>query len=102
MGHDSSNGIIPKTVWIMWQQGFANAPKLVQKCLESWRLHNPNWQIVLLDEQSIRQYVNLNEIIGKNQEKITVQAISNLVRINILAKLGGVWSETPPASVASL
>jgi mannosyltransferase OCH1-like enzyme len=91
MKHDSSSEKNPGIIWIMWRQGFANAPKLVQKCLESWRRHNPGWQIVLLDEQSVRRYLNLNEIIGKNQEKITVQAISNIVRINLLANFGGVW-----------
>jgi len=75
----------------MWLQGFEKAPGLVKKCLFSWQHHNPGWKIVPLDEKNLKDYIDPDSIIGKNRENISVQALSNIIRINLLAKHGGVW-----------
>ncbi|HTB86074.1 MAG TPA: capsular polysaccharide synthesis protein, partial [Candidatus Sulfotelmatobacter sp.] len=84
-------GEFPKTIWMFWQQGFDAAPVLVQKCLASWRRHNPNWRIVLLDEKNLREYVDTASIVKANRDIISVQSLSNIIRINLLAQRGGVW-----------
>ncbi len=33
------------TIWITWFQGWDNAPEISQKCLESWKHYNPDWNI---------------------------------------------------------
>jgi len=81
---------IPKTIWFMWLQGLDNAPLLVKKCYASWKKHNPDWNLVLLDEDSINQYIDLQSL-GIQTESIIKQAFSDLVRINLLARHGGVW-----------
>ena len=82
---------MPRIIWILWLQGFAAAPYLVKQCLRSWQRHNPGWKIVLLDGNNFSEYVNLDEIIGRNRSTITMQALSNVIRINLLVKFGGVW-----------
>lgn len=93
MSRDSSVEI-PRIIWIMWLQGFDLAPGLVKKCLLSWQRHNPKWKIVLLDEKNIKDHVNLDDIIKPDRQTISMQALSNIVRINLLAKFGGVWVDS--------
>jgi len=84
-------GEFPRTIWMFWQQGFDAAPVLVQKCLASWRRHNPNWRIVLLDNKNLPDYVDTASIVKANRDIISVQSLSNIIRINLLGQRGGVW-----------
>jgi len=85
------SGGLPRTIWILWLQGFAAAPPLVQKCLESWKRHHPAWNVVELDYASLGTSLNLPAIIDVGRPDLTPQALSDIVRINLLAKHGGVW-----------
>lgn len=76
---------LPKKIWFLWLQGLENAPLLVQKCYESWVENNHGWEVVLLDEQSISNYM---PAVSKS---VTRQALSDILRINLLAAYGGVW-----------
>lgn len=51
---------IPRIIWMLWLQGYKNAPFLVQKCYESVKSRNPDWTIVLLDEQNVRDFISLD------------------------------------------
>jgi len=82
---------IPQIIWIMWFQGFDCAPDLVGKCLQSWQLHNRDWQVVLLHEKNYQSYVNLDDIVHPHGQSVSPQALSDILRINLLAKFGGVW-----------
>jgi len=84
---------IPKIIWIFWFQGFDKAPDVVIKCLDSWKTHNPKWKVIQLDETNIEEYININAIIGKNYNYITKQALSDVIRINLLSEFGGVWAD---------
>jgi hypothetical protein len=90
-GEPISPHAMPKIIWIMWLQGLAVAPKLVKQCVHSWQRHNPNWKIIFLDEQNLKEYVKTDDIVGRNRETITVQALTDIIRINLLAQFGGVW-----------
>ena len=35
------------TIYILWFQGFDNAPLLVKNCVQSWKHYNPDWNIVI-------------------------------------------------------
>jgi len=76
---------LPKKIWFLWLQGLDNAPLLVRNCYESWVKHNPGWEVILLDESNISNYVPLN------YNGLTIQSLSDVLRINLLAKYGGVW-----------
>ena len=41
-----------KKIFIYWSQSFKKAPLVVNRCLLNWKLKNPNWQIVVLDDSS--------------------------------------------------
>jgi hypothetical protein len=75
----------PKIIWFLWLQGMDNAPLVVTKCYQSWVRHNPDWQIVFLNETTTKDYF------AGEYKQITKQAFSDILRINLLAKYGGVW-----------
>jgi Capsular polysaccharide synthesis protein len=81
------NNILPKKIWFLWLQGLDNAPLLVRKCYESWGKHNPDWELILLDESNIKVYMPFA------YERITKQALSDVLRINLLGEYGGVWAD---------
>ncbi len=82
---------IPRIIWIMWYQGFDEAPEVVQKCLASWKKYNPTWKIISLDKNNLENNINLRDVVDIHRKDISIQEVSNIVRINLLAKYGGVW-----------
>jgi Capsular polysaccharide synthesis protein len=84
-------GQLRRTIWILWLQGFANAPFVVQKCLESWKKHNAGWQLIELDENNCGDWLDLAGIVRRSRSDVSRQALSDIIRINLLARYGGVW-----------
>jgi hypothetical protein len=80
-----NNTDLPKTIWFLWLQGLENAPLVVQKCYASWLKHNPGWKIIFLDEANLPNYISLKP------RQVTQQAFSDILRISLLAKYGGIW-----------
>lgn len=81
---------INKVIWILWLQGWNNAPWIVQKCLASWQLHNPDWEIRAIDTNSVQRYIELPELEGK---VITAVNMSDIIRTLLLHEYGGVWCD---------
>lgn len=82
---------VPKTIWIMWRQGLDAAPPLVKACYDSWQRLNPDWQVVFLDDKNLAHYLGAELLSG--YRSVATQAFSDLVRINLLARYGGVWTD---------
>jgi hypothetical protein len=83
--------VIPREIWLYWHQGFEDAPWLVQRCAESWRLQNPGWHVHLLDGSSIRRY--LTEDHAGDRWQLGLAHHSDLVRLRLLRRYGGVWAD---------
>lgn len=77
----------PKIIWFLWLQGLKEAPFVVQRCYRSWIRYNPGWEVVFLDENSITRYT------GLQIKPASIQAYSDVLRINLLAEHGGVWAD---------
>lgn len=83
-----------KVIFIYWAQKFINAPTVVKKCLLSWKLKNPTWEIIELDDDNLSEYINIEEEIPDIQKKnITKTSYSDIIRIFLLAKYGGCWCD---------
>ena len=80
----------PKTIWMFWMQGEDNAPELVQQCIRTWRVHNPDWNVVVLDEESMNAHVDLPPFL-RSRSDLSTQTISDILRLKLLAEHGGVW-----------
>ena len=83
-----------KVIYIYWAQKFINAPNVVKKCLLSWKLKNPTWKIIELDNENLCEYINIEkEIPDIKNKNITKTAYSDIVRLFLLAKYGGCWCD---------
>jgi len=71
-------------------QGEEQMPRLVKTCYESWKTVNPDYEVILLHEDNFRDYITIDPAILNNKQ-ITIQAFSDILRINLLKRHGGVW-----------
>lgn len=94
-------------VWICWFQGEKNAPKLVQKCIESAKKNLPNKKIIILSDENLKEYIEFPSYIEKKYKKgvICPAHYSDLIRLELLKKYGGLWidatvlvTQEPPAN----
>lgn len=82
-----------RTIWIYWHQGEDKAPPLVRSCIASWRQRNPDWRVRVVDADTLHEYSNLVERIDLRRDDLTLQLASDLIRIDLLARHGGVWAD---------
>lgn len=79
-----------KSIFILWFQGFDNAPDLVHRCVSSWKYYNPDWNINLLDNSNLSKYIQIYDHIS-DISNINNTALSDVVRVLLLKKYGGLW-----------
>lgn len=89
---------VPKTVWMYWDKGEAAAPDFVRYCIETWRRHNPQWSVVVLDKNAARRHLP-DDVMPKD---ISVQAYSDLLRLRLVHDHGGVWVDASTACLRPL
>lgn len=81
-----------KTIYILWFQSFENAPELVKRCVNSWKHYNPDWNTVLIDNNNLPEYVNLNNYIVDIANKyISRNHLADIIRSILLNTYGGIW-----------
>jgi hypothetical protein len=85
--------MVIRTIYILWFQGFNNAPEIVKNCVASWKYYNQNtWNIVLLDNNNLKNYINIDEI-KVNKKLIKPCHLSDIIRCKLLTKYGGIWTD---------
>ena len=82
--------MIPRLIWCYWDQGISSAPYLVKKCINTWRINNPDWEFTLIERSSINQFIEL-KIPSQIFNSLSLQKQSVLIRLLLLEKYGGVW-----------
>jgi hypothetical protein len=82
-----------KNIYLLWLQGWNNAPLLQKKVLQSWINYNPDYNIIKIDYNNLKKFdLNIDYIYDKNK-KITPQALSDIIRVSLLKKYGGIWAD---------
>lgn len=86
--HESSN-----KVWICWFQGIENAPELVKGCYESIKKNLSNREIILITFENMNEYVQFPDFIIEKWKSgiITHTHLTDLLRLEVLIKYGGLW-----------
>jgi hypothetical protein len=82
---------INKTIWILWLQGEENIPWLSKQVIESWKINNKNWKVELLTLDNLNTF--LPDLTYIHKDGITPQAKSDIIRLSILSKYGGIWAD---------
>lgn len=80
-------------VWVCWLQGMEEAPGIVQCCYESMQYWLKDREIVVITAENYSQYVEFPEYIIKKWKcgVITNTHFSDLLRLELLIKYGGLW-----------
>lgn len=86
----------PNKIWFYWSEGLENAPKIVHICLKSIKQYIPDMDIVFLDKNNVKKYINLPEHVLKKYKKgiICEAHFSDIVRVNLLNEYGGLWIDS--------
>jgi hypothetical protein len=82
---------VPKRIFMLWQQGWNAAPPLVRACADSWQRHNPDWQLHLLDSEILADLAP--DLLLYDTPAISRPAQSDIVRLELLRRHGGVWAD---------
>ena len=83
-------------IYFCWLQGEENLPPLVQCCYNSLKKNAGDYKIQFIDEKNFSDLIELPEHILKKFEegKITRTHFSDIIRVNLLEKYGGLWLDS--------
>ena len=80
---------IPPVIWTYWNS--EELPEIVQRCIDSWRRHNPTYEVVVLNPSNLRDYIDIDiKSVSFNDSPARE---SDMIRLLVLEKYGGVWSD---------
>lgn len=83
-----------KCIWVCWFQGEKCMPDVVKLCIESVKGNAPDGaQVVIITSDNLKDYVEFPEFIYRRLKtgKLTMTHFSDLVRMALLRKYGGLW-----------
>jgi len=86
-------GELPKIIWTCWFQGIKQMPLIVEECIGSWKRKNPDWEIIIVTLENASQYVpNISPFLIRKD--ISWTGKSDILRLYLLEKYGGVWCDS--------
>ncbi len=85
---------IPRTIWMLWLQDWDAAPEIVRACRRTWEALNPTWTLRPLTRASLPAVLDERALasIGATPPP-ALQTLADIVRIELLARDGGVWAD---------
>jgi len=95
---------VPKIMWSFWKS-MPEAPKVLtlflEACLASWQVLNPEYEIRLLDEITVHEFLTPEDL-PQTFDFLTIQHKSDAIRLALLLKYGGVWLDATTLMTHSL
>lgn len=87
------DNIYSNKIWICWFQGREQAPELVQKCIALAEGIFSNREVIVIDDNNFQKYADFPDYIVEkyNNGIITKTHLSDLLRVAVLTKFGGLW-----------
>ena len=83
--------IIPKIIHYVWL-GHGEKSDKIKSCIESWKKHCPDWQIIEWNEDIFD--INYNDFTRQSYDKKMYAFTSDVVRLYALLTYGGVYLDT--------
>lgn len=81
---------LPKKIWMFWEGPVL--PELNRLCIKMWKDLNPSWDLTVIDDNVIKQtFPGLAKIFQEIPRSVSHKA--DMVRLQWLAKFGGVWAD---------
>ncbi len=83
--------ITEPNIWVFWGQGAENMPVLIKACYNQLKSNNKN--VHLITNKNINEYIEISPLIFDklHNGKITWAHFSDLIRMSLLSKYGGLW-----------
>ncbi|MBT9057166.1 hypothetical protein BTJ26_07595 [Lactobacillus delbrueckii subsp. bulgaricus] len=83
-------------IWIMWWQGYNEAPKLVKKNIDTLTNLFGKEKVQLITKENYKQFVTISTSILKRVEfgQLGITGFSDVIRFNLLAAHGGIWVDS--------
>jgi len=82
-----------KTIWIAWLQGWDKVSSLQNKCLQSWKHYNPDWEVKIIDNTNIFDYIPEIKTDLPGLDTNPVHS-SDIYRTYLVKKYGGIWVDS--------
>lgn len=79
---------IPRIIWTYWNS--ENLPITVKNCLKTWAFFNPDYEIIVLNNNNYKKYTDV-DIEKLRHSSDSPARFSDFVRLNITARHGGIW-----------
>jgi hypothetical protein len=84
--------MISNLIWLYWEQGWDQAPRICQYAYESFRENNPECNVICLEKKNLFEYIDYETNKWILDVK-TAAARSDCVRIAILSRYGGFYAD---------
>lgn len=95
---------IPKIIWQFWHSGLHGAPEVVRRSHETWRHFNPDHEIRFLSLEQANAWLGFD--FEALSEELTANigwaGKSDLLRLLLLARYGGIWADATTFCLAPL
>lgn len=82
-------------VWVCWWHGEQDMSPLIRECYRRIREFNPTKKVILITDENLNDWVQFPDYILKKYQEgiITRTHFSDLLRMELLRKYGGVWMD---------
>ena len=105
----ANNELTVRTIWIFWAQGEAHLAAQKQgkygnclaTCVQKWRDLNPNWTVELVDDARAKE-LSVSYARFFNKGAIGQALLSDVLRLDLLNRYGGVWADVSVCPVSPL
>lgn len=94
--------MINRIIWTYWYQGLENAPPVITKCVNQWQKINPGWELRFVDRHNMHDFVELLPLSDEKLNKMSLAVSSDLLKLQLLIKYGGVWVDATVFPLVSL
>lgn len=87
---------VPSVIWVFWLQGIEDAPQLVQDCIRQMKKWAVGYDVRVVTAENMANYVEIPDYIMQKLKDgiITYTHFSDILRIFLLAKHGGIWMDS--------
>jgi hypothetical protein len=98
---------VPRIIFLYWAQGWGDCDKCARELHQSvafaWLMGNVNWNTVLLDDGNLDKWLDVPSLPGLIPSKgATFQGKSDIIRVALMHKYGGVWADATLGTGAPL
>lgn len=82
-----------KCIWTFWWQGYEAMPESIQLCIQNMKRFSNGHPVIVVTRDNWEKYVKLpGHVMKKFQEgTISITHFSDILRMNLLARYGGLW-----------